>query len=118
MLLLLITALITATMICNGALIHQTIQETCWTLHMNRVLREIMTGPLQGKKVVLMVDDSLVKDLEGGTLVGAAATQTLILSFPRHRDDNLALYRSLKPRKTVCADVRLQGIVTYIHITL
>ena len=75
---------------------------TWWAQQMNHVLREVLARPLEGKKVVLMIDDTLVKHLEGVGVLGAASTQTVILSFPQHGDNSsMELYHIIKPRKTL-----------------
>lgn len=66
---------------------------------MNHVLREVMAGPLQGKKVVLLVDDLLIKNVESGSVLGASNTQNVILSSQQYCTDNSKdLFRSFKPR--------------------
>lgn len=99
--LFLITGLSTVIMSCKGNLAHQSTQWQWSSRRMNYVLRKVMAGPLQGKRVVLMADDSLIQHMEGGSVLGAAATQTVILSFPWGEEDNSTdLYLSIKPRKT------------------
>lgn len=72
---------------------------------MNLVLREVMAGPLQGKKVVLMVDDFLIKSVEVGSVLGASSTQNVILSFQQYWEDNSTdLLRFIKPRKTAATN--------------
>lgn len=76
---------------------------------MNRVLQETMAGPLQGKKVVFLAEDSLFKYLEGASVLGTSATQTVLLTFPRQgKDNDTDSYRSIKPRKTL-KPLRLDG---------
>lgn len=117
--LLLIIAMSSAVLSCNGNLTQQAAQWAWRAPHMNRVLREAMAGPLQGKKVVVLADDSLVKDLDGGSVLGAAATQTVILSFPRHGEDNdTDLYRFIKPRKTLPhQSLDIQGVAGRISVS-
>lgn len=100
--LLLIIAMSSAVVSCDGNLTQQADQWEWRAPHMNRVLREAMAGPLRGRKVALLADDSLFKNLEGGSVLDAADTQTVTLSFPRHGEDNdTDLYRFIKPRKTL-----------------
>lgn len=55
--------------------------------HMNHMLREVIAGPLQGKQVIFMVDESTEEHLWGSTVLSAAVTPYVILSFPQHWED-------------------------------
>lgn len=107
---------------CNRTLARQPSQQAEWDLHMNRLLREVMAGPLQGKKVVFMVDDVLIKNMEGGSVLGVSNTQNVIFSFQQSLEDNSTdLFRLLKPRKTAATltplYVQLCHVMSVFHIT-
>lgn len=97
-----IPALITMNMVTCDMNLKSTQFLSEWrTEYVNRMLREVMLLPLQGKQIIFIVEENPEEFVRSSFLLSAAVTPYVIMSFPQHwKDADADFYHSIEFSKT------------------